>query len=90
MLLRMQLDHANELRRLEKSHRDREDAIRTEYQKKLDTEHNRLLNLIEKQQEELNRIRRRTSDYGLFLAEPNPGDPDAPAAADDDEMKNEE
>lgn len=91
MLLRMQLDHANELRRLEKSHRDREDAIRAEYQKKLDTEHNRLLNLIEKQQEELNRIRRRTSDYGLFLAEPQPGDPDAPAAADDDdEMKNEE
>lgn len=90
MLLRMQLDHANELRRLEKSHRDREDSIRAEYQKKLDTEHNRLLTLIEKQQEELNRIRRRTSDYGLFLAEPHPGDPDAPAAADDNEMKNEE
>lgn len=90
MLLRMQLDHANELRRLEKSHRDREDSIRAEYQKKLDTEHNRLLTLIEKQQEELNRIRRRTSDYGLFLAEPNPGDPDAPTAADDDEMKSEE
>ena len=89
MLLRMQLDHANELRRLEKSHRDREDAIRAEYQKKLDTEHNRLLNLIEKQQEELNRIRRRTSDYGLFLAEPQPGEKE-PAAADDDEMKNEE
>ena len=89
MLLRMQLDHANELRRLEKSHRDREDSIRAEYQKKLDTEHNRLLTLIEKQQEELNRIRRRTSDYGLFLAEPTPGDPDAPAA-DEDEMKNEE
>lgn len=67
MLLRMQLDHANELRRLEKSDRDREDSIRAEYQKKLDTEHNRLLNLIEKQQEELNRIRRRTSDYGLFF-----------------------
>ena len=90
MLLRMQLDHANELRRLEKSHRDREDSIRAEYQKKLDTEHNRLLTLIEKQQEELNRIRRRTSDYGLFLAEPHPGDPDAPTAADDNEMKNEE
>ena len=90
MLLRMQLDHANELRRLEKSHRDREDAIRAEYQKKLDTEHNRLLTLIEKQQEELNRIRRRTSDYGLFLAEPQAGDPDTPAAADDNEMKNEE
>jgi transcriptional regulator with XRE-family HTH domain len=89
MLLRMQLDHANELRRLEKSHRDREDVIRAEYQKKLDTEHNRLLNLIEKQQEELNRIRRRTSDYGLFLAEPQPGEKE-PAAADDDEMKNEE
>ena len=85
MLLRMQLDHANELRRLEKSHRDREDAIRAEYQKKLDTEHNRLLNLIEKQQEELNRIRRRTSDYGLFLAEPQPGEKE-PA----DEEKNEE
>lgn len=89
MLLRMQLDHANELRRLEKSHRDREDAIRAEYQKKLDTEHNRLLNLIEKQQEELNRIRRRTSDYGLFLAEPQPGEKE-PAAADDNEMKNKE
>lgn len=89
MLLRMQLDHVNELRRLEKSHRDREDAIRAEYQKKLDTEHNRLLNLIEKQQEELNRIRRRTSDYGLFLAEPQPGEKE-PAAADDNEMKNEE
>ena len=91
MLLRMQLDHANELRRLEKSHRDREDSIRAEYQKKLDTEHNRLLTLIEKQQEELNRIRRRTSDYGLFLAEPTPGDPDTTtAAADDDEMKTED
>lgn len=89
MLLRMQLDHANELRRLEKSHRDREDAIRAEYQKKLDTEHNRLLNLIEKQQEELNRIRRRTSDYGLFLAEPQPSEKE-PAAADDNEMKSEE
>ena len=89
MLLRMQLDHANELRRLEKSHRDREDSIRAEYQKKLDTEHNRLLTLIEKQQEELNRIRRRTSDYGLFLAEPQPGEKE-PAAADDNEMKNEE
>lgn len=87
MLLRMQLDHANELRRLEKSHRDREDSIRAEYQKKLDTEHNRLLNLIEKQQEELNRIRRRTSDYGLFLAEPHPGEKEP--SADDDEMKTE-
>ena len=85
MLLRMQLDHANELRRLEKSHRDREDSIRAEYQKKLDTEHNRLLTLIEKQQEELNRIRRRTSDYGLFLAEPQAGEKE-PA----DEEKNEE
>ena len=87
MLLRMQLDHANELRRLEKSHRDREDAIRAEYQKKLDTEHNRLLNLIEKQQEELNRIRRRTSDYGLFLAEPQPGEKEP---SDEEEMKSEE
>lgn len=88
MLLRMQLDHANELRRLEKSHRDREDSIRAEYQKKLDTEHNRLLTLIEKQQEELNRIRRRTSDYGLFLAEPHP-DEKEPADEEDGEMKNE-
>lgn len=88
MLLRMQLDHANELRRLEKSHRDREDAIRAEYQKKLDTEHNRLLNLIEKQQEELNRIRRRTSDYGLFLAEPHPDEKEP--SDDDEEMKSEE
>ena len=87
MLLRMQLDHANELRRLEKSHRDREDAIRAEYQKKLDTEHNRLLTLIEKQQEELNRIRRRTSDYGLFLAEPQPGEKEP---ADEEKMKSEE
>ena len=88
MLLRMQLDHANELRRLEKSHRDREDSIRAEYQKKLDTEHNRLLTLIEKQQEELNRIRRRTSDYGLFLAEPTPDEKEP--SDDDEEMKNEE
>lgn len=87
MLLRMQLDHANELRRLEKSHRDREDAIRAEYQKKLDTEHNRLLTLIEKQQEELNRIRRRTSDYGLFLAESHPGEKEP---ADEEKMKSEE
>lgn len=88
MLLRMQLDHANELRRLEKSHRDREDAIRAEYQKKLDTEHNRLLTLIEKQQEELNRIRRRTSDYGLFLAEPTPDEKEP--SDDEEEMKSEE
>ena len=87
MLLRMQLDHANELRRLEKSHRDREDAIRAEYQKKLDTEHNRLLTLIEKQQEELNRIRRRTSDYGLFLAESHPGEKEP---AGEEKMKSEE
>ena len=87
MLLRMQLDHANELRLLEKSHRDREDAIRAEYQKKLDTEHNRLLTLIEKQQEELNRIRRRTSDYGLFLAESHPGEKEP---ADEEKMKSEE
>ena len=88
MLLRMQLDHANELRRLEKSHRDREDSIRAEYQKKLDTEHNRLLTLIEKQQEELNRIRRRTSDYGLFLAEPHPDEKEP--SDDDEEMKSED
>ena len=53
------LDHANELRRLEQSHRDREDAIRQHWQKKLDEQHDRLFSLIEKQQEELNRLRKK-------------------------------
>ena len=59
LILRLRLDHANELRRLEQSHRDREDAIRQHWQKKLDEQHDRLFSLIEKQQEELNRLRKK-------------------------------
>ena len=59
LILRLRLDHANELRRLEQSHRDREDTIRQHWQKKLDEQHDRLFSLIEKQQEELNRLRKK-------------------------------
>ena len=59
LILRLRLDHANELRRLEQTHRDREDTIRQHWQKKLDEQHDRLFSLIEKQQEELNRLRKK-------------------------------
>ena len=59
LMLRLRLDHANELRRLEQSHREREDTIRQHWQKKLDEQHDRLFSLIEKQQEELNRLRKK-------------------------------
>lgn len=59
LILRLRLNHANELRRLEQAHRDREDAIRQHWQKKLDEQYDRLFSLIEKQQEELNRLRKK-------------------------------
>lgn len=59
LILRLRLDHANELRHLEQAHRDREDTIRQHWQKKLDEQHDRLFSLIEKQQEELNRLRKK-------------------------------
>ena len=59
LILRLRLNHANELRRLEQAHRDREDAIRQHWPKKLDEQYDRLFSLIEKQQEELNRLRKK-------------------------------
>lgn len=52
-LLRLQLDHAHEMRRIEIEHHDREDQIRRECQASFDAERNRLMDIIERQNSEL-------------------------------------
>lgn len=55
-LLRIQLDHVHEMRRIETEHHDREDQIRRECQASFDSERNRLMDIIERQNSELSSL----------------------------------
>lgn len=55
-LLRIQLDHVHEMRRIETEHHDREDQIRRECQASFDAERNRLMDIIERQNSELSSL----------------------------------
>lgn len=50
-LLRLQLEHANEILRIEKEHYNRENQIRRDCQANFDAERNRLMDIIERQNE---------------------------------------
>lgn len=55
-MLRLKLDHANELRQIEREHRDKEDQIRRDCQTNFDAERNRLMDIIERQNAELSKF----------------------------------
>lgn len=66
-ILRLKLEHANEIRQTEKDARAREDQIRRECQASFDAERNRLMDIIERQNAELSKIYSRQSEdrYGI-------------------------
>lgn len=70
-LLRLQLDHVHEMRRIETEHRDREDQIRRECQASFDAERNRLMDIIERQNSELSNLyaqaRKSRDSYGNYV-----------------------
>ena len=53
---RLKLDHANEMRQMEREHHDREDRIRRDCQAGFDAERNRLMDIIERQNTELSKL----------------------------------
>jgi hypothetical protein len=55
-ILRMQLEHANEMRATEREHHEREDRIRRDCQASFDAERNRLMDIIERQNAELSKF----------------------------------
>lgn len=55
-ILRLQLDHANEIRQIERDSHEREDRIRRECQVSFDAERNRLMDIIERQSTELSKL----------------------------------
>ena len=55
-MLRMELDHVNELRRIEREHHEREDRIRRDCQSVFDAERNRLMDIIERQNMEISKF----------------------------------
>lgn len=55
-ILRLQLEHANDMRRIESEHHDREDRIRRDCQANFDAERNRLMDIIERQNSELSSL----------------------------------
>ena len=55
-ILRMQLEHANEMRTTEREHHEREDRIRRDCQASFDAERNRLMDIIERQNAELSKF----------------------------------
>jgi transcriptional regulator with XRE-family HTH domain len=55
-ILRLKLDHANEMRQMEREHHDREDRIRRDCQAGFDAERNRLMDIIERQNTELSKL----------------------------------
>lgn len=55
-MLRMELDHVNELRRIEREYHEREDRIRRECQSMFDAERNRLMDIIERQNIEISKF----------------------------------
>lgn len=70
-LLRLQLDHVHEMRRIETEHHDREDQIRRECQASFDAERNRLMDIIERQNSELSNLyaqaRKSRDSYGNYV-----------------------
>lgn len=70
-LLRLQLDHVHEMRRIETEHHDREDQIRRECQASFDAERNRLMDIIERQNSELSNLyaqaRKSRDSYGSYV-----------------------
>ena len=74
-ILRLKLEHANEIRQTEKDARAREDQIRRDCQASFDAERNRLMDIIERQNAELSKVYNRQSEdrgYGM-VAEDEPG-----------------
>lgn len=55
-ILRLKLEHANELRQAEREHHEREDRIRRDCQTSFDAERNRLMDIIERQNTELSKL----------------------------------
>ena len=55
-ILRLKLEHANELRQLERDSHEREDRIRRDCQAQFDAERNRLMDIIERQNAELAKL----------------------------------
>ena len=72
-LLRLQLDHVHEMRRIETEHHDREDQIRRDCQASFDAERNRLMDIIERQNSELSNLyaqmRKGRDTYGSYARE---------------------
>lgn len=70
-ILRLQLDHVHEMRRIESEHHDREDQIRRECQASFDAERNRLMDIIERQNSELSNLyaqtRKSRDSYGNYV-----------------------
>lgn len=74
-ILRLKLEHANEIRQTEKDARAREDQIRRDCQASFDAERNRLMDIIERQNAELSKVyNRQSEDRGyVMVAEEEPG-----------------
>ena len=71
-ILRLKLEHANEIRQTEKDARVREDQIRRDCQASFDAERNRLMDIIERQNAELSKVYNRQSEdrgYGMVAEE---------------------
>ena len=71
-ILRLKLEHANEIRQTEKDARAREDQIRRDCQASFDAERNRLMDIIERQNAELSKVYTRQSEnrgYGMVAEE---------------------
>lgn len=66
-ILRLKLEHANEMRQAEREHHDREDHIRRDCQANYDAERNRLMDIIERQNSELSKLyaQMRTGECGV-------------------------
>lgn len=63
-ILRLKLEHANEIRLMDREHHDREDRIRRDCQASFDAERNRLMDIIERQNTELSKLYEQTRRNG--------------------------
>lgn len=77
-ILRLKLEHSIEIRRVEQDHHDREDRIRRDCQANFDAERNRLMDIIERQNNELSKLYAQTQKSNStrynYVAEEQPGD----------------
>lgn len=72
-ILRLKLEHAQEMMKLEREYRDREDHIRRDCQTNFDAERNRLMDIIERQNAELSKFYHSRSSYqGMMVADDMP------------------